>query len=1145
MDVEYLTFLRLLDDSALLDHIATLSQDEPAAVSTPRILFTRSESDPFNDGLDSQLLNLAVKQPLVLLDGVPPNQLAVVSETDVDESPEAPEDDNITKITQHSAAPLETDKASDEVGPRHEFGDFALYFHNKHLKQQNSDAALLQWELGRRQAMGDKSTPTAIFEGCWIYVNGHTVPSLESIHRMVVVHGGKFLRYLLNKGAATHIICDRLTPRKRIEFKNYKVVTAKWIADCVAKDTLLDWKDYRLIQDVEYCQKQLGFENVNHARFDTTKKSLDQEIFSQPFKLNVLKSGQQEEQKHVKNDFLESDVYEQTSFNEYQGELENRGDFTDLCGLPEIGANEVSEPAGLELLNLPNANLEDAKIVDVFKAPSPIASESGPNSHVPPSDDDPPKRKQYIAMDAKNPDFLAHFFANSRLHHLSSWKADLRAKFIRLAACALKAPESEQKHQRVIIHVDFDCFFATVSAQVHAHLDINRDPIAVSHGGKSSDVASCNYIARAQGVSNGMWLGTAMRNCPGLNVIDYDFDAYEKASNAFYNYFISEGTYDSIFPVLIDEVLIDATTICGSTEAVESLCQKIRHDIYELTKCSVSVGASKNVLLAKLAMKKAKPNGYFHLHENTDAFLDELYLHDLPGIGRRLANKLQEEMRSSSPLFIKDVKALSLSNLCTIFGDKTGSKVFSNCRGLDDTNISLDSTSIENILGRKSVSVDVNYGIRFDNVEQAEQFFMNLSRELYKRLLDLNLCGSSLTLRLAKRHKNAPINPPKYMGMGLCTFVSKSSRLGVPTNDWGIIGSEVKSLYRMLNVPPSDLRGVAITMTKLEDIERIRKQRQRMLKFDGTKNETRKFQKTKSQDNPFAESVSNAQSVDWDVFNLLPESIKDELKKELLRRGIPVSAKEKSPTKRSPVKSEGQKVYLQQLFPTQPNGPFKSTRVIETSKKKKKTNTSPTKSILPIKREPSPTPFNNSVSYDQDILEELPSEIRKEFYKELEWHHKNKKLAAVPMKEKFRRNQFDEKNVTEKVIDPVWLSGQNCVGEQSAFNGSHIFSEVQNQVKSWVKLSLRCRGPHSQDVALFENYIRRLISEKNVNRALLMLAQIDRELNLHQTTIDMCSLSTEEKRELYLGFEDWHSHFKELKKSVITSCKEQNIKLNI
>ena len=45
-----------------------------------------------------------------------------------------------------------------------------------------------------------------------------------------------------------------------------------------------------------------------------------------------------------------------------------------------------------------------------------------------------------------------------------------------------------------------------------------------------SEISSCNYPAREKGVKNGMFLGNAMKLCPGLVVLPYDFQAYDKVS---------------------------------------------------------------------------------------------------------------------------------------------------------------------------------------------------------------------------------------------------------------------------------------------------------------------------------------------------------------------------------------------------------------------------------------------------------------------------------------------------------------------------------------------------------------------------------------------------------------------------------------
>lgn len=54
--------------------------------------------------------------------------------------------------------------------------------------------------------------------------------------------------------------------------------------------------------------------------------------------------------------------------------------------------------------------------------------------------------------------FISEYFANSRLHHLSLWKQDLKDMVIKSLASRPLIPPGKS---RVIMHVDMDCFFAS------------------------------------------------------------------------------------------------------------------------------------------------------------------------------------------------------------------------------------------------------------------------------------------------------------------------------------------------------------------------------------------------------------------------------------------------------------------------------------------------------------------------------------------------------------------------------------------------------------------------------------------------------------------------------------------------------------
>lgn len=1073
MSSVYGVFLQSLDDSQLVQHINTF---ETSQIS----------SDPFDDGLDDVLANMG-------------------QEEGVESSDDEP------------------------IGVQHKFGDYATYFHNKQLKQQDSDAKYVQWDRQRRldQGLASQLPRKPIFSGCVIYVNGHTTPPISEIHRLVIVHGGQFLSYLTNKGAATHIICDRLTPRKHIEFRNYKVVKAQWIVDSVEKQQLLNWQDYRLIGDLAYGQKRLQFgkdaieratskvppsrkEDVfNSQGLENAEVTFDDELHGIPNSQNevglVKSQGDalkaQEATTKTQTEVSEDDI-------KTQGEVSEQEE--DNIFLLTQAESEIQE-----------AEQQSQSRVDFFEANA--RSKDG-NGH----------------FDARHPTFIRHFFANSRLHHLSTWKADLRFKFLRkISKTTPLSQKNATPSDRVILHVDFDCFFVSASSLNYPQYDISKVPMAVTHGGKTSDVASCNYVARSMGVANGMWLGRAKKLCPEIVTLDYDFEAYERYANEFYNYFLNLGSFDSIFPVLIDEALLDATSLCSRNGEIEStvvqkLCENIRKDILELTRCPVSIGASRNVLLAKLATKEAKPMGQFYLDHDIELFLSKTPVKSLPGIGHSIVQKIKSEVLQSDskePL-VDDIMGLSEQRLMNIFGAKTGAKLYQYARGIDETSISLDLSNSESVLGRKSVSVEINYGIRFDTMTQVDVFLINLAKELYSRMIGLGICGSALTLKLARRAPNAPRDPPKYLGMGRCDFISRTSKLGVPTNDWGIVGSEMKALYRICNIPVQELRGVAVMMTKLEDVEVLKKDKQTRLPFAQVGAEGAPLPEKE------VSHYRGREDIDWDVFNALPEDIKMELKQELFRRGL-TSSPQKTARRVLPKKEPGSKVYLQQLLPTQPYGEPKYTRVIESPKKRARL---PSKSPLPVKRRPrSPLP-DDSVSYDEGVLQELPSSVRQEVLKDLEYKKKVKKFDLVPLKEKFRKLEQPSVVNSEK-ITLQWLEMQPRLVNPPLLLGQDLsYKELVNQIKGWVHLSLAQEGPHRDDVAIFVAYLKELMVQNNLNRCLSLVTLLEKRVLCEKNVCEMAQeMTTQEKNAAFVGIEDWETVIKtEIRPFITEFCRQTN-----
>jgi nucleotidyltransferase/DNA polymerase involved in DNA repair len=94
-----------------------------------------------------------------------------------------------------------------------------------------------------------------------------------------------------------------------------------------------------------------------------------------------------------------------------------------------------------------------------------------------------------------------------------------------------------------------------------------------------------------------------------------------------------------------------------------------------------------------------------------------------------------------------DLQRFTQSQLQRQFGAKTGSALYRHCQGKDDRVLNFGHQ-------RKSVSADVNYGIRFTNQEEVAVFIKQLAGEVSSRLRKVRSKGRCITLKLMVRISN-------------------------------------------------------------------------------------------------------------------------------------------------------------------------------------------------------------------------------------------------------------------------------------------------------------------------------------------------------------------------------------------------------
>lgn len=732
---------------------------------------------------------------------------------------------------------IESHTFSDEQGEEYEgskFGGFADYMRRKKIKLQNLDAEI-------RSHSSDKPP---IFRGVVVHVNGYTQPSLSDLHNLIVSHGGGFLQYLDGKTAVTHVVASHLTPKKTVEFARYRIVKPAWVVDSVKAGRLLPWDSYRLV-DEGVTQKVLGFENgqivsqastQKHGYRDQSETSWYTSQLRQQNGATSRQDGQHEEFPQEKPLLPPDDMQEAELVDSLEVDSDN---------IPQPHEDRDTAVVGEGGFST-EIEVEDPQPHVYETAQSPLADEGshaqGGRTASPSDQATKPEKRQLTAEEhnaillsnphmakssTANPDFINQYYRESRLHHLSTWKAELKAQMQARAQEKSSAQKSKQPRKpgarRYIMHVDFDSFFAAVSLRKHPQLA--DKPVVIAHGsGPGSEIASCNYPARKFGVKNGMWMKTALGLCPDLKVLPYDYKAYEEASRQFYDSILAiDGIVQSIS---IDEALVDISDQCikaggsdgrgiseGSLyreqEVAQRIAESLRASVKEKTGCEVSVGIGGNILLAKVALRKAKPAGQ-HLIKPEEVldFIGDLTVTELPGVAWSIGNKLEE----IGITFVKDIRACTKERLINTLGPKTGEKLWDYSRGLD-------KQEVGDQVVRKSVSAEINWGIRFINQQQAEEFVQSLCDELSRRLLEQLVKGKQLTMKIMRKAADAGLDPPKNLGHGKCDTFNKSVILGVATNDGAIIGKEAISILRSYGFPPGELRGLGVQMQKLEPLK--------------------------------------------------------------------------------------------------------------------------------------------------------------------------------------------------------------------------------------------------------------------------------------------------------------------------------------
>lgn len=186
---------------------------------------------------------------------------------------------------------------------------------------------------------------------------------------------------------------------------------------------------------------------------------------------------------------------------------------------------------------------------------------------------------------------------------------------------------------RVIIHSDANCFYASVEMLYHPEfagkpLAVGGDPEA-RHG----IVLTANYIAKKQGVKTGMALWQARQACPDVIFVPPRMDLYLRFSSMLREIY---GEYtDKIEPYGCDEAWLDVSDSISLKGDGRKIADEISARVKKELGITVSEGISWNKIYAKLGSDYKKPDAITEFNrENYKSMIWKLPASDLLYVGR-------------------------------------------------------------------------------------------------------------------------------------------------------------------------------------------------------------------------------------------------------------------------------------------------------------------------------------------------------------------------------------------------------------------------------------------------------------------------------------------------------------------------------